>query len=202
MTMTFSGVSVTQENTNAPALLDIALGLSRQPRFAGQCRRWWTVLDHTLFAAELAVRDRKPVRTIMAVLLHDAHEAVMGDIPTSLKTGQQRAVQKDLDTRIATAYFPGGPRAFARHGGLIREYDQRSLCAEAVVCGPPPLSLLTADEFRGHFGVLPRARDCDVLRELLNEALVGRPEVVGLGIEAPNVRQFIEMYAKMRQVRS
>lgn len=198
MPMTHSGVLVTPENANVPTLLDIALGLSRQPRFAGQCRRWWTVLDHSLFAAELAARDGESDRTVLAVLLHDAHEALTGDIPTSLKTEQQRAVQRALDIRIATAYFPGGPAAFARQNDQIKKYDQRALCAEAVEIGPPPLKLLSSKEFRSHFGALPRVRDCEIMRELLSDALVGRPEVIELGVEAPNVRQYVEMCAMIR----
>lgn len=197
--MTHSGILVTPDNDNTPALLDIALGLSRQPRFAGQCRRWWSVLDHSLYAAELAARDGKGARTVLAVLLHDAHEALTGDTPTTLKTEQQRAIQRALDVRIAGKYFPGGHAAFEKQSPQIKEYDRRALLAEAAVVGPPPLGTITADEFRAYFGALPRQNDCDVLRELLDDALVGRPEVTMLGPEAPNVRDYVETCAAMRR---
>ena len=198
--MTYSGVLVRLDNDNAPTLLDIALGLSRQPRFAGQCRRWWSVLDHSLFAAEMAARDGQTSRTVLSVLLHDAHEALTGDTPTSLKTDAQREVQHALDLRIARDHFPGGAEAFARSGERIKEYDRRALLAEALVVGPPSLSTISADEFILHFGGLPRKADCDLLRELLLDSLVGREEVIMLGVEAPNVRQYVEMCARMRQI--
>lgn len=197
--MTYSGILVERAGAAGPALLDIALGLSRQPRFAGQCRRWWSVLDHSLFAAEMAARDGRNTRTVLAILLHDAHEALTGDTPTSLKTDDQRAVQHDLDQRIARDFFPGGAEAFARESVRIKEYDARALLAEALVVGPPSLSHITPAEFLGHFGGLPRKLDCDTLRDLLRESLVGRPEVALLGAEAPNVRQYVELCASLRQ---
>jgi 5'-deoxynucleotidase YfbR-like HD superfamily hydrolase len=100
MPMTHSGVLVTPGNGVAPPLVDIALGLSRQPRFGGQTRRWWSVLDHSLFVADLAAREGRGLRVILALLLHDAHEALTGDIPTSLKKDDMRDVQASLDERI------------------------------------------------------------------------------------------------------
>jgi 5'-deoxynucleotidase YfbR-like HD superfamily hydrolase len=72
--------------------------------------------------------------------LHDAHEALTGDIPTTLKASEQRAVQHLLDERIARDLFPGGADAFARESAKIKEYDRRALLAEAFVVGPPRLS--------------------------------------------------------------
>jgi hypothetical protein len=198
MPMTHSGVLVTPGNGVAPPLVDIALGLSRQPRFGGQTRRWWSVLDHSLFVADLAAREGRGLRVILALLLHDAHEALTGDIPTSLKTDDMRDVQASLDERIMREYFPGGAEAYLVLHGIVKAYDRRALLAEARLVGPPPLGEKSAEDFRALFGGLPRQKDCDVLDELLLNALVGREEIVRLGVAAPNVRQYVEMCVQLR----
>lgn len=114
-----------------PSLTDIAVGLSRQPRFGGQTREWWSVLDHSLFCDEL-VKSQESTRELrLAVLLHDAHEALTGDVPTPFKTPDFRAVQDDLDRRICGAFFPGGYDRYAKLGTLVKNVDLRALRAEA-----------------------------------------------------------------------
>lgn len=61
---------------------DIALGLSRQPRYSGQGKFFYSVAQHSVYAAALV---KNPTTRIYA-LLHDAHEAYMGDIPGPLKS--------------------------------------------------------------------------------------------------------------------
>jgi hypothetical protein len=197
--MTYSGALVGPGETTVPTLLDIALGLSRQPRFGGQARRWWSVLDHSLYAAELAARDNRSHRTILAVLLHDGHEALTGDVPTVLKTPDMREMQRWMDGLLADAYFPGGRERFDSKRVDVKQYDMRALVAEALLVGPPTLASCGSEEFTKHFGVMPFKKDCDVLRELLGESLVGREECIQFGVEAPNVREYVALCAKLRR---
>lgn len=60
---------------------DIALGLSRQPRYAGQGKFFYSVAQHSIY---VATQVRADIR--IYGLLHDAHEAYMGDIPGPLKS--------------------------------------------------------------------------------------------------------------------
>jgi hypothetical protein len=152
MPLTFTGRNVKADNTEHPSLVDIAVGLSRQPRFGGQTRRWWSVLDHTLFGDELVKAEgyaRWP-ELRLAWLLHDAHEALTGDIPTPFKGADIKALQQDLDVRIYGAYFPGGPANAGYLSQEVKRIDVRTMRAEAVFVGPP-----AAESHLSGFGIAP-----------------------------------------------
>ena len=61
-------------------LTDIATVLSRIPRFAGHTVDVYTVAQHSLL-----VSQNLPPEWQLAGLLHDAHEAYVGDLPSPLK---------------------------------------------------------------------------------------------------------------------
>lgn len=144
--LTYTGRIVQPDpSSDYPSLTDIALGLSRQPRFAGQTRAWWSVLDHTLFCDELVqaqvgevpIRAPGPRLWRLAMLLHDAHEAVTADVPTDFKTVGMRSLQQELDGKIMGAYFPGGWATYAAWEHEVKMIDRRALKAEAYMVGPP-----------------------------------------------------------------
>lgn len=129
MPLTYSGRHVSLDNDVVPSLLDIAVGLSRQPRFGGQTAYWWSVLDHTLFCDEALQAGLNGVNRDMrvALLLHDAHEALTGDVPTPLKTPDFKAMQDQLDERIYGAYLPDG----YRYPKVVKMVDRHAMLAEA-----------------------------------------------------------------------
>lgn len=148
MPVTYSGrvVRPYPKESEVPSLVDIAVGLSRQPRFAGQTKRWWSVLDHTLYADELARKpledsdvvseDEEGLRTLrLAVLLHDAHEAITADVPSDFKTPELRHQQQILDEGIYERYFQRPVTQAIRD--FVHAIDRRALIAEARVIGPP-----------------------------------------------------------------
>lgn len=59
---------------------DIAHGLSQLCRFTGQCRRFYSVAEHSVHASHVV----DPAHAL-AALLHDAAEAVLGDVARPLK---------------------------------------------------------------------------------------------------------------------
>ncbi|HET7111694.1 MAG TPA: hypothetical protein VFI41_12550 [Gemmatimonadales bacterium] len=143
--LTQSGIEIIPGGGNAPALQDIAVGLGRMPRFAGQTRGWWSVLHHS-FVVELFLRMSmggggsgpfyRPIR--LAALLHDAHEAVTGDVPTTWKTADLKERQRALDVRIGERY---GVDLLAAHS-LISQADRAALLAEGQLVGPPGFAAL------------------------------------------------------------
>lgn len=64
---------------------DIAAHLARLPRFVGATRRPYSVAMHSMHVMMLAKDSGAGDTLQMAALLHDAHEAYMGDIPSPVK---------------------------------------------------------------------------------------------------------------------
>lgn len=65
---------------------DIAHALSNLCRYAGHCRRFYSVAEHSVLTYRIA-KKRWPddLDAQWAALLHDATEAYVGDVPTPLK---------------------------------------------------------------------------------------------------------------------
>lgn len=127
--MTLSGRTVT-EAAGVPTLHDIAVGLSRMPRFAGQTNETWTVAHHSLVVAGLAGLDELRLHALM----HDAHEAMTSDIPTAFKTHDVSLLQRKLDARLYAAF--GLPMPKPMQQLAVKELDERALLAEAYVVTP------------------------------------------------------------------
>jgi hypothetical protein len=124
---------------------DIALGLSRQPRFGGQCRRHWTVLHHTLVTYYIAKRyfkhnqigtPEQQNRRLLLVLMHDAHEAFLGDVPKTLKDSSRMALEHKVDITISKAL--GTPLPALNEVDFISWVDVEALQAEGRAVGPNP----------------------------------------------------------------
>lgn len=197
--ITYSGREVSPSR-GVPSIEDLALALSRQPRFGGMCRRHWTVVDHSLFAAMLAQRDGKEPELQLALLLHDAHEWT-GDIPTHFKASAQRGIQQEMDHRIYGTYFPGGETYETGMGNAItqpvKEYDHRALLAEAMVVGPP--SFKTSSDILEHFGQRPRLRDVVALIKALESGRLGvNPSELLYKLDAANVRWYLHEIERLQ----
>ena len=76
---------------------DIAHGLSNICRYAGQCRKFYSVAEHSVLVSSV-VQECK-----LEALLHDATEAFLGDITRPLK--QLLPCYGELEKRIETVIF-------------------------------------------------------------------------------------------------
>lgn len=175
-----------------PSLSDIGLGLSRQPRFSGQGRHWWSVLDHSLFCHALGLREEYTASQQLAVLLHDAHEALTGDIPTPFKTDDMRALQGKLDAVIFAAYHPGGLAEYKSVARFVHDVDKRAMLAEALVVGPVGFAALPPAAFAGMMGGKAKTADVSFLREEVTAGRLSRPYLLDRGADAQNVRAFVQ----------
>ena len=168
--LTHSGVKAGYAaDTGTPTIPDITLGLSRMPRFAGQGRMFYSVLDHSLFAAALIQQEAPTAFAAqLAVLLHDGHEALTQDCPSPFKSNVLKDMQRAMDKKISAAVCLNRCTClFEDHDTLIHLYDKRTLLAEALVIGPP--SLQTPEDVVFHFGGAPEAGDVETLRNYLKD---------------------------------
>lgn len=135
---TISGINIVPGETNAPSLYDIGYALSQTSRFGGHTKKPWTVLQHLYAAANLAKLLGFDELIQLHALLHDAHEAIIGDIPNPWKTEDMRQYQHELDTRI---YLNIGIDLPSPDDQIIlKEIDTMLLYAEAEVIGPKKIN--------------------------------------------------------------
>lgn len=116
-------------------LADVGLALARQCRFAGHCQRHYSVAEHSLL---MASRFSSP-RMALHMLLHDAHEAFMGDITAPMKAwlaGQTNGSSTEafdlLEGRINKELYRdlGVPQPTVIEKKEIRTADLRMLATE------------------------------------------------------------------------
>jgi hypothetical protein len=193
MPLTYTGRNVTLENDEHPSILDIAVGLSRMPRFAGQTWVWWSVLDHTLFGDYLLAAADAGRGLRLAWLLHDAHEALTGDVPTPFKSAGLRVTQAQLDTKIIEALGRG---VTASYFDQVKDMDKRVMVAEAWEIGPPAA-------FQALQGAFPRLEetpsDTDTLRWLMKNrpGVYGDPPYREQQDSHPGVRAYLDRMARL-----
>lgn len=75
---------------------DIAQGLSNICRYAGQCKKFYSVAEHSLHVSSVAPAFKREA------LLHDAAEAFLGDVTRPLKQllPQYKKIEKDVEAAI------------------------------------------------------------------------------------------------------
>ena len=80
--LTHSGrhVELTNPDPEEIDIVDIAVGLSRECRFTGQCRGFYSVAQHSVLASRIVSEE-----FALEALLHDATEAFIKDLPSPLK---------------------------------------------------------------------------------------------------------------------
>lgn len=155
--LTHSGQFVTIEH-GAPTLEDIAVQLGRIPRFMGALKVFWPVLAHSVLVARLCPSEAK-----LYGLLHDAAEVVVGDVPRTIKTTEQKIKERQVLGRIYERLgIPWPPLEIMN---TVKEADDRALKAEAWMLGSD--SLLYHREFH------PRDMDAE---EMLRVLLIRYPD--------------------------
>jgi uncharacterized protein len=141
-------VSLSAPHPATIQITDIALALSRTPRFNGHTSRAWSIADHSLLVLELllAAQPDAPTPLRLAALLHDGHEAYAGDQVTPLQqelarrsgtTPSARAIlrgiQGDIDAAIARAF---GFESALFHHPAVHQADQLAVAIEAQLLMP------------------------------------------------------------------
>lgn len=146
--ITHSG-QVVDLHSGAPTLEDIAISLSRIPRFAGHTILPWSVAQHSLLVGRIVRRQGWSVMAEAYALLHDAHESLTNDIPSPFKSSGMKQLQADLDERIWESVELEAPMPLL-YRELIHSADMTALVTEANVLGHPHLydHLTMVDQLR------------------------------------------------------
>lgn len=114
-------------------LTDIATHLSRIPRFVGATKgaHAYTVAQHCCLVADILAERHHTHMMQKAGLLHDAHEALMGDIITPVKVALGRHVVHELERRLQVALsarFGLGPLVWCQPA--LSQADAEALATE------------------------------------------------------------------------
>lgn len=126
----------------------IATVLSRVPRFGGHTRGRcvYSVAQHCVEGANAIVRDTDRRDWALAFLLHDAHEAFVGDMPTPVANALATVIHPHgvlvreaiaaLKYRIDVVIY-GAAGVPLPLPDIVKEYDLRMLRAERDACLAP-----------------------------------------------------------------
>lgn len=114
------------------SLTDLATSLSRLPRFLGITKAGtpYSVAQHSLLVMQILEDQGQPSSLLRAALLHDAHEAFTGDIPTPVKKALGGPMVA-LEGRLQAAMFRRfGLLESLAHHPLITWADRVALHSE------------------------------------------------------------------------
>lgn len=118
---TFSGIyiNVFDPDPDDIEIEDIAHALANQCRFAGQCKRHYSVATHCMYISTLLPNELK-----FEGLMHDASEAYLVDMPSPIKAGlpQYKEIEHNLMTMIAKKFNFSWPVH-----ELVHKADRRGL---------------------------------------------------------------------------
>jgi len=81
---------------------DIAHALALICRFGGHCAQHYSVAQHSLLVVDILSEMQAPPEAVLCGLLHDAHEAYVGDVPTPIKA-QLGSTWADLEYQAREA---------------------------------------------------------------------------------------------------
>lgn len=134
---TYSGRQVGL-NHEMPTATDIGIALGRICRFAGNGLRFYTVLQHSMAAADMLGGAGAPAE--LYALLHDATESIIGDIPRGFKTDELKQIEGELSDKLLES-FSLAPMNLDK-ARLVKWADDRALLAEVWTVGPECLRRL------------------------------------------------------------
>lgn len=134
-------------------LWDIAWSLSNQNRFLGHTPVPWSVLSHTALALALARAETKGhinVYDEFGILIHDAPEAYVGDVPRPIKREPEMAAFERYESGCLRAILDRFNIKYDQiDWDVVKRYDNQALFVELSTFYPELASteLMTPAEY-------------------------------------------------------
>jgi 5'-deoxynucleotidase YfbR-like HD superfamily hydrolase len=126
----YSG-SISYPNGN-PTVMDIAISLCREGRYAGAGVRFWPVGLHTLVVCDLLP---DPIK--LDGWMHDTPECIGGDVPKPSKTDESEEREEELLHCFYKSFDIPFPSDETRR--LVKEADTKALYGEIYTVGTQAL---------------------------------------------------------------
>lgn len=148
---TYTGLRFSYDEPGPFRLRDIAHSLAMTPRFRGHCTEFLSVAEHCVLVSYAMQDEGLGVDLQIAGLLHDAHEAYFGDVPSPMKWNcpEVRTLEDRIQRAMREALTPTIPDDVY---DLVKPFDLRALHAEAwAVLDPiPDWALAPGSDEPGH----------------------------------------------------
>ncbi len=112
----------------------IAAALSKVCRFGGHCPQFYSVAEHSIHATAMAASEGFGGDALVAVFLHDAAEAYIGDMVKPLKVTMPQ--YGEAEQRMEAAIEAAFGIEFGRFTDTIKRFDRAMLKAEKVTMWP------------------------------------------------------------------
>ena len=111
----------------------IAHSLSYQCRYAGHCKEFYSVAEHSILMARAILRDTGNPTLAYEALMHDATEAYVCDIPRPMKALLPKYQELEAEVHKVISRDFGVPEVMTK---VVKEYDSRIVKDEraAVMC--------------------------------------------------------------------
>jgi 5'-deoxynucleotidase YfbR-like HD superfamily hydrolase len=116
----------------APSLMDIAISLSREGRYAGAGVRFWPVALHTFVVCDLLPQEFK-----FDGLIHDSAECITGDIPKPVKTDAIEQFEEKMTRVIYSSFKIAFPSPYIRQA--VKDADIETRNGEVYTVGTQAL---------------------------------------------------------------
>ena len=134
---TFSGRKVTLDVVDPQSIeiIDIAVGLANQCRYAGQVWPFYSVAEHSIVVSELVTDDNQRRSRKLKALMHDAPEYILNDITRPVK--RQIYNYDYLETKVMTAICSKYEMAYSKDDWeRIKDADNMITITERIQLMP------------------------------------------------------------------
>lgn len=186
---------------------DFAWGLHHINRYLGHCPVPWSVLSHTGLCYLLLMQETKGAANPLdklGVLLHDAPEAYIGDMPRPLKYRPEAAFFRDTEDTILRVLLARFGLAYDDiNWELVRRYDDQALHIEMHTLMPDlrTSTFLPPPVYDSGYPRLAVCKPWDYV-QLIREIAINLPDSTGHPIDLQELfflPDFLALYAKPQE---